>query len=405
MPSFKYVAKDPSGKTLTGVSEAKDKAQAVEMLRKNDLIIISVEETRRPTKIKTLFGQRKRISLDDIVIFSRQLATMVDAGIPLVGALDILGEQTDNKAFCSVIMEMRHDVETGSSLSESLARRKGIFSALFVNMVKAGEASGTLDEILDRLAVYLEKTSALQRKIKGAMVYPAIVSSMAFLITFILLWKVVPVFKNIFEGFGAALPTPTLILLNLSDGIQRYFPVIIIISAVVVFLFLKYINTKPGRYQFDSFLLNLPIFGVLFRKVAVSKFARTLSTLIKSGVPILAALEIVAKTSGNSRIERAIDDVRSSVTEGENIADPLAKSKVFPPMVTRMVMVGEQAGELEKMLTKIADFYDEQVDSSVNALTSVIEPLIIAFLGVVVGGIVICMFLPMFKLTTIVGGG
>ena len=404
MPSYKYVAKDRNGKALTGVSEAKDRAQAVEMLRKNDLIIISVEEARQPAKITVFFGQRKKVGLDDIVVFSRQLATMVDAGIPLVGALDILGEQTDNRVFGSMIMAMRRDVETGSSLSESLARHKNVFSTLFVNMVKAGEASGTLDEILDRLAVYLEKTSALQRKIKGAMVYPAIVSSMAFLITFVLLWKVVPVFKNIFEGFGATLPTPTLILIKLSDGIQRYFPAIIIISAAVVFLFLKYINTKPGRYQFDSFLLNMPVFGVLFRKVAVSKFARTLSTLVKSGVPILAALEIVAKTSGNSRIERAIDDVRASVREGENIADPLAKSKVFPSMVTRMVMVGERAGELEKMLAKIADFYDEQVDSAVSSLTSIIEPLIIAFLGVVIGGIVICMFLPMFKLSSIVGG-
>ena len=403
MPSFKYVTKDRNGKTLTGVSEAKDRAEAVEMLRKNDLIIISVKETGKPSKIKIVFWQKRKIKIDDVVIFSRQLATMVDAGIPLVGALDILGEQTDNKAFGSIIMEMRHDVETGSSLSQSLARHKNVFSTLFVNMVKAGEASGTLDEILDRLAVYLEKTSALQRKIKSAMVYPATVSAMALIITFVLLWKVVPVFKKIFEGFGAQLPRPTLILLNLSDGIQRYFPAIIIVSAAAIFFFLKYINTKAGRYQFDSFLLDMPVFGVLFRKVAVSKFARTLSTLVKSGVPILGALEIVAKTSGNSRIERAIDDVRASVTEGENIADPLAKSKVFPAMVTRMVMVGEQAGELEKMLTKIADFYDEQVDSSVSALTSVIEPLIIAFLGIVIGGIVICMFLPMFKLTAIVG--
>lgn len=405
MPNFKYIAKDRNGKAVSGVSEAKDKAEVIAMLRKEDLIIISVAEAKQGAKRESIFSGARKVKLEDIVIFSRQLATMVDAGIPLVTALSILGEQTDNKSFGSTILSMRHDVETGSSLSESLAKHKSIFSPLFVNMVKAGETSGTLDEILDRLAGYMEKTSALQRKVKGAMIYPAMVSSMAILITFVLLWKVVPVFKNIFESFGATLPTPTLVLLGISDAIQKHLVAFIIIFAVAVVTFFNYIKTKAGRYQFDLVTMKLPVVGILFRKVAVSKFTRTLSTLIRSGVPILTALDIVAKTSGNSVVERAIEGVRASVTEGENIADPLAKSKVFPTMVTRMVMVGEQAGELEKMLSKIADFYDEQVDSSVGALASIIEPLIIAFLGVVIGGIVVCMFLPMFRLTTLVGSG
>jgi type IV pilus assembly protein PilC len=271
-------------------------------------------------------------------------------------------------------------------------------------MVKAGESSGMLDEILDRLAEYLEKTSALQKKVKSALIYPAVVSGMALTITILLLWKVVPVFKNIFEGFGAELPPPTAVLIAISEFIQKYIFGIIIGLIVAGFALNRYINTEKGRTRVDGILLSLPIFGILFRKVAISKFARTLSTLIKSGVPILAALEIVGKTSGNKVVEIAIDNVRSNVREGENIAEPLSRSKIFPSMVTRMVSVGEQSGELEKMLSKIADFYDEQVDTSVAGLTSLIEPLIIAFLGIVVGTIVVCMFLPIFKLTSVLGG-
>lgn len=403
MPDYKYAAKNQKGRSVTGVTHAKDRSAVVEMLRKNDLIIISVTETNPGTIVKALFGNKKKIKLEDLVVFSRQLATMVDAGIPLVASLEILGDQTENSTFGSVVMAIRHDVETGSSLTEAVAKHKNIFSPLFINMLKAGESSGMLDEILDRLAIYLEKTNALQHKIKSAMVYPAIVSGMAVIITFVLLWKVVPVFKTIFQGYGAELPAPTQFLINLSEGLQKYFPIIIIILTAAFFSFSRFIKTQKGRFLFDSFLLNIPIFGVLFKKIAVSKFARTLSTLIKSGVPILTALEIVSKTSGNSVIEHAIEQVRTSVREGEKIAYPLIKSKVFPLMVTRMIMVGEESGELEKMLSKISDFYDEQVDSAVTGLTSMIEPFIIAFLGIVIGSIVICMFLPMFKLTTIVG--
>jgi type IV pilus assembly protein PilC len=270
-------------------------------------------------------------------------------------------------------------------------------------MVKAGESSGMLDEILERLAEYLEKTNSLHKKVKSALVYPAVVSLMAIGITFLLLWKVVPVFKEIFEGFGAELPLPTQILLNMSAFLQVYSPAIFIAIIVLFFMMKRYLRTEKGKLALDSFLLKMPIFGILFRKVAISKFTRTLSTLIKSGVPILASLEIVGKTSGNMVVEKAIDEVRVNVREGESIAQPLAKSKIFPPMVTRMVLVGEQSGQLEKMLTKIADFYDEQVDSAVSGLTSLIEPLIIAFLGIVIGSIVICMFLPIFKITSVMG--
>ncbi|MCM8760881.1 MAG: type II secretion system F family protein, partial [Candidatus Omnitrophica bacterium] len=401
MPNFKYIAKNKDGSTLSGIIESRDRASAIDLLRKKDLIIVSVVEEAPKIKVPLPFlgGRKKKIKLDDLVMFARQLATMVDAGITLVAALDILGEQMDNKTFGAIVLNVRNDVETGSSLSAALGKHKNVFSPLFVNMVRAGESSGMLDEILDRLSEYLEKSSSLQKKVKSAMVYPAIVSGMALGITALLLLKVVPIFKVIFEGFGAKLPAPTMFLINLSDFMQKYFLLIVLVIGGIIYALIRYIRTDKGRLKFDGFLLKLPVFGILLKKVAISKFTRTLSTLIKAGVPILSALEIVGKTSGNKVVEMAIENTRTNVREGESIAEPLAKSKIFPPMVTRMISVGEQAGELEKMLSKIADFYDEQVDASVGALTSMIEPFIIAFLGIVIGSIVICMFLPIFKLT------
>lgn len=404
MIKFRYVCKDRGGKTVAAVMEAKDRASVVDALRKRDLIIISVQEEGGRKKFSIPFlTRKKKVGMDDLVMFARQLATMVDAGITLVAALDILGEQMDNKTFGAVILSVRNDVETGSSLSAAMAKHKNVFSSLFVNMVKAGESSGMLDDILDRLAEYLEKSNSLQKKVQAAMIYPAVVSGMALGITLLLLLKVIPIFKDIFSGFGAKLPAPTEFLINVSDAIRHQFILIVIVVAVICFFVSKYLKTEKGRYQFDELSLKAPIFGILVRKVAISKFTRTLSTLIKSGVPILNALEIVGKTAGNMVVEVAIEKVKNNVREGENIAEPLAKSKIFPLMVTRMVSVGEQAGELEKMLSKIADFYDEQVDTAVKGLTSLIEPLIIAFLGIVIGGIVICMFLPIFKLTTVMG--
>lgn len=401
MPLFKYVAKNDEGKTITGTLEATDRDASIDKLREKDFIIVSVAEAKKTTKVGDLFARRS-IKLDDVVIFSRQLATMVDAGIPLVSALDILGEQVENKMFSNVILRIRDDVETGSSLSEALSRHPRAFSSLFVNMVKAGESSGMLDEILDRLANYLEKTSNLQKKVRAALIYPGVITVMAIIITAVLLLKVIPVFKEIFAGFGATLPTPTRILINISDILRKYFFFVLGALIIVLFMVGRYIKTERGRLRFDTLMLHLPIFGVLLKKVAISKFTRTLSTLVRSGVPILSSLEIVGKTSGNKLIEKSVTDVHSSIKDGENIAEPLYKSGVFPPMVVRMVSVGEQSGELEKMLSKIADFYDAQVDAAITGLTSLIEPLIIAFLGIIIGTIVICMFLPIFKISTIV---
>ncbi|MDP2921817.1 MAG: type II secretion system F family protein [Candidatus Omnitrophota bacterium] len=398
MPTFKYTAKEGTGKTVSGVLEYSDKALLIDALRKKGLVIISIEET---AKKKQAFS-KGAVKLEEIVIFSRQLATMVDSGIPLVQALDILCEQIEKPVFKGIVGKIRDDIETGSSLSDALARHPAVFSGLYINMVKAGESSGALDDILDRLAAYLEKANTLQRKVKSSLVYPAVVVTMAILITLVMLLKVIPTFKGIFAMLGGTLPLPTRILILVSDTIRQMFVYVVIAAAVIVFGVKSYMKTSRGKENFDRLLLSMPVLGPLFRKVAVAKFTRTFATLVKSGVPILTSLEIVGKTAGNAVIEKAVESVRNGIKEGENIADPLAKSGAFPPMVVRMIKVGEQTGELEKMLTKIADFYEDQVDAAVSGLTSLIEPLIIAFLGVVIGGIVIAMFLPVFKLTEII---
>jgi type IV pilus assembly protein PilC len=340
--------------------------------------------------------------LDEIVIFSRQLATMVDSGIPLVQALDILCEQIEKPHFKNIILKVRDDIETGSSLSDAFSKHPAVFSPLYINMVKAGESSGALDDILDRLAAYLEKVNILQRKVKSSLIYPAVVVTMAVIITLVMLLKVIPTFKGIFAMLGGTLPLPTRILIFISDTIRKMFLYVVAGVAACVFAFRKWIKTPQGKHACDRFMLGMPVLGQLFRKVAVAKFTRTLATLVKSGVPILVSLEIVGKTSGNTVIEKAVDSVRTGIKEGENIAEPLAKSGAFPSMVVRMIKVGEETGKLEKMLSKIADFYDDQVDSAVSGLASLIEPLIIAFLGIVIGGIVIAMFLPVFKLTELI---
>lgn len=399
MPNFKYRAKDQQGKTVSATLEAKDKESLVDLLRKKELIIISVEEAKgRPLKVT---GKAK-VKMDDLVIFSRQLATMVDSGIPLVQALDVLAEQIQKPGFQTVVAGLRDNIETGSSLSEALSRHPGIFSALFVNMVRAGESSGMLDDILERLADYLEKTNALQRKVKSSFIYPGLVVSMAIIITSVLIFKVVPTFKGIFDTLGGELPMITQMLIAFSNFARRAAPLLLVALFLLGFSLRRVARTKKGRMQLDRTMLRLPIVGLLLRKVAIARFSRTLSTLVKSGVPILNSLEIVARTSGNKVIEAAVDQVRTNIREGENIAEPLARSGVFPPMVTRMIGVGEQTGELEKMLAKISDFYEEQVDIAVSGLTSLIEPIIIVFLGVVVGGIVAAMFLPIFKITQLI---
>lgn len=403
MPVFKYVAKDKDGKTVSGSLEATNSRALVESLRQRELIIIHIDEEKEKSAKAAAGGGGGNIKMDDLVIFSRQLATMVDAGIPLVGALDALQDQMESKGFKNVIKKVRNDVEGGLSLSEALNKQPNVFSEFFINMVKAGESSGQLDEILDRVAVYMEKTLALIRKVKSSLIYPAVVVLMAITITTFLIVKVVPTFESIFVTIGVDLPLPTKILITISKILRQWLPLVAVGLVVGIVALVRIIRTDKGKLVFDTLLLKLPVLGPLLKKVAIARFARTLSTLQKSGVAILTALEIVGKTSGNKVIEAAVFKTKSSIKEGESIAQPLTASRVFPPMVTRMISVGEQTGKLEEMLGKVADFYESEVDTAVSGLTSLIEPLIIAFLGVVVGGIVVSMFLPIVKLIQVVG--
>lgn len=397
MNAYKYSAKDKNGQTINGTIQAVSEAEVADILRKKEMMVFSVEFLKiSPVNLKL---NDKKIKLEDLVVFSRQLATMIDAGIPLVNALSILAEQIENEGLRGIVGNVRQDIEAGMSFCDALAKHPVIFSDLFVNMVKAGEASGMLNEILDRLASFMEKQAALNRKIISSLVYPAVVVSMAIIITSVLLIKVVPTFKGIFDTLGGTLPLPTQVLIFASDLLRKYFLFLMLLLGAGIYLFKKGLKTEKGRYQFDRFTLKVPVFGPLLCKLAVAKFSRTFSTLVKSGVSVLSALEIVSKTSGNKVVEEAVINCSKSVRNGEPISRPLAKSGVFPPMVTRMINVGEQTGQLEKMLSKIADFYDDQVDAAAGALTSLIEPLVIAFLGIVIGGIVIALFLPIFKIS------
>lgn len=400
MNTYQYTTKDKNGRTVVGILNGAGESEVVETLHKRELVVISVELVKPAVGIAV--KKSGRIKHDDLVIFTRQLSTLIDAGIPLVRALMILSEQVESRNLRNVVLAMHSDIEAGASFHDALSRHPNIFSELFVNMVKAGEASGMLDEVLERLAAYLEKTAALTRKIQSSLVYPAVIICMTGLITAILLLKVVPTFKGIFEMLGGDLPLPTQILIGISDLLRNYLLLLVGFSVALGFLFKRYINTVKGRYNFDMNKLKVPVLGPLFRKLAVAKFSRTFSTLVRSGVSILNALNIVSKTSGNKVIEEAVLNCSKSVREGEPISKPLSKSGVFPPMVCHMISVGEQTGQLEKMLSKIADFYEEQVDAAASALTSMIEPIVILFLGIVIGGIVISLFLPILKITQLI---
>jgi len=401
MPTFTYVVKDKSGKTHSGTLDMKSRAALIEQLWKQEFVVLSIDERTHGNSFLSKVGQA-RVKPEQIVIFSRQLATMVDSGIPIAQSLDVLGEQMEDKQFGQTLKKIRDDIESGLSLSEAVARHPKIFSDFFINMIRAGESSGRLDEILDRVASYLEKVTILQRKVQASLFYPAFVSILACGITSFLLIVIVPKFKEIFTSLGGKLPLPTQMLLSLSEFMARYLVYEVIVLVLLIALLRAYIGSPKGRLWFDRTSLQVPVIGKLLRKFVIARFARTLATLVKSGVPILGSLEIVAKTSGNKVVEQAVMAARTSIKEGENIADPLAMSKVFPPMVTRMISVGEKTGELEKMLVKIADFYENEVDAAVTALTSLIEPLVISILGVVIGGIVISLFLPIFQLSTLV---
>ena len=400
MPVYKYSAKNKNSESVEGTLEAGSQAEAENILHSKGLMIVSLKNIPDRQLKKT---RDRKVSLDALVIFSRQLATMIDSGITLVAALEILKDQIDDRALCAIISKIYRDVQEGKSFCDSTAKYPAAFSDFYINMIKAGEASGRLDEVLERLAVFLEKTAALIRKVQSSLVYPAVIITMAISITVFLMVKVVPTFKGIFATLGGELPVPTQILILASDTLKNYFLFILIALGVVLFLLRRYIKTPSGRQMFDKLTLKIPIFGPLFLKAAVARFARTFSTLVKSGVPILNTLEIVSKTAGNKIIEQAVENARQAIRQGEPLYQPLDKANVFPAMVIRMIKVGEQAGELEKMLSKIADFYEEQVDVAVSSMTSLIEPLVIAVLGILIGGIVLALFLPIFKITTLIG--
>jgi type IV pilus assembly protein PilC len=393
MPTFTYTARDAKGDLKTATIDAANREDVVQQLRRLRMNIVKVEEQSK-TKQKTSGS----ISMRDIVIFTRQFSTMINSGLPLVQALDILSKQSENKALQAVTRQVVFDVESGHTVADALGKHPKAFSDLYVNMVAAGEAGGILDTILMRLATFMEKNDALVRKVKGAMIYPGVIMSVAGIAITVLLIFVIPVFKNMFGAVGLALPLPTRVVISMSEILVGYWWLIGVALVGAFFGLKKYYATSKGQLVMDRLLLKAPILGDVLRKSAVSRFTRTLGTLISSGVSILDGLEITAKTAGNRVISDAIMASRSSIAGGDTISAPLAKSNVFPPMVISMIAVGEQTGGLDEMLAKVADFYDEEVDSAVSNLLSMLEPVMIVFLGVVVGGMVVAMYLPIFDM-------
>ncbi|MEW6619995.1 MAG: type II secretion system F family protein [bacterium] len=407
MPTYTYKARNMSGGLVTGTIEAESQRSVILRLKQQHLMVISAEEEKANPIIEILnkfsVTALGRVGLKDLVLFSRQLSTLINAGIPIVQCLNVLIDQVENKNFKKIIMTIREDIEKGASITIAMSKHPGVFNQLYTSMVKSGESGGVLDEVLERISSYLESVQTLRRKVRTAMAYPAVVSFVATGIVIFLLTFVIPAFEGVFESFGAKLPLPTQILINISRLLRHYLPWMVLIAIIIgIILRLLITKTEKGRITFDSLCLKLPVFGTLFRKIAVSRFARTLGTLVRSGVSILEALEIVAKTSGNKIVELAVMGARSSIREGERITDPLRECGVFPPMVIQMVSVGEETGALDNMLMKVADYYDREVDMTVSALASLIEPLLIVVLGVVVGTIVICMYLPIFMMSSII---
>lgn len=394
MPVFTYSARTVAGELQAGEIDLPSRDEVVGYLRKQRLIPVSVKA--KPKDVSLNFGSG--VKTREVVIFTRQFATMINSGLPLVQSLTILAEQTENGRFRAIITEVLNDIQAGQTLADAMRRHPKVFTDLYVNMVAAGEAGGILDTILNRLAVFLEKNDALVRKIKGAMTYPAVMLTVVVGATTILLWKVVPVFATIFTDAGMALPMPTQVVLSLSMFLQNYILYLFIGLIGLVFAIRQYYQTSGGQLAIDSILLRMPVLGDLIRKSAVSRFTRTLGTLVSSGVSILDGLEITARTSGNRVVHDAVMRSRTSIAGGATISDPLKASGVFPPMVVQMINVGEQTGGLDEMLSKIADFYDDEVDAAVSALTSVLEPIMIVVMGVVIGGMVVAMYLPMFDL-------
>ena len=396
-----YAYRGRSGGTVvSGEIEANDRPTAVTQLRARGVVATSVQErTAKPVGMKKIGGKVKDKHL---AIYTRQFSTMVDAGLPIAQCLSILAEQSDSKVLRDVTGKIAHEVEGGVTLAESFRKYPKVFNDLFTNMLQVGESGGVLDVVLQRLSVYIEKAAKLKGKVKGAMVYPLTIISVAVLVIIFMMIFVIPTFAKMFEGLGAELPLPTAIVMWLSEFTQRYILVMVGVGAGVIYAIKRYYNTEQGSSVIDAFLLKVPVIGMLIRKVAVARFTRTLGTLISSGVPILEGLLITARSAGNRVVEKTVMQARTAVTSGRTLSEPLKGSTVFPPMVVHMINVGENTGALDQMLSKIADFYDDEVDTAVTALTSLLEPIMIVFLGVVVGGLVVAMYLPIFRLVTLI---
>jgi type IV pilus assembly protein PilC len=397
MPVFLWEGKLANGTIKKGEAEADSKA-AVQLLLKRQRIT-ATKVKAKPKEIK-LF--RQSVKTKEIVVFTRQFATMINAGLPLVQCLEILSSQQQNPAFKKMLAQIKADVEGGSTFADALSKHPKVFDNLFVNLVAAGEIGGVLDTVLLRLAVYMEKNESLKRKVKGAMTYPIIVLSVAFGVVTVLMLFVIPTFKDMFEQFGAALPAPTQMVVSLSAFFRNYWYAMFGLIIALVIAFKVIAKSEKGRFYIDTIALKLPVFGPLIRKVAVAKFTRTLGTMISSGVPIMDGLDITSRTAGNVIIENAIRSVRTAISEGQSMAEPLGASGIFPGMVVQMISVGEATGAMDQMLSKIADFYDEEVDAAVEALTSALEPMLMVFLGGVIGFVVVAMYLPIFKMASAV---
>jgi type IV pilus assembly protein PilC len=399
---WQWVAVTKKGRKLKGELEAVTEQIAESQLKKRNLKILKLKPKPKDLFANIAFMQPK-VKNKDIVIFTRQFSTMIDAGLPLVQGLNILAEQNPNPTFKGILRQLTKDVEGGSTLAEAMKKHPKVFDNLFVNLIAAGEVGGILDTILQRLATFIEKAEELKSRIKGALTYPIVVLAIAFIVIAVILIFVIPVFQDMFASFGSALPAPTQLVVAMSDFMKGNIHWIILAIIAFVFAFKQYANTKGGRKTIDTWSLKLPVFGDLLKKTAVARFTRTLGTMMSSGVPILDSLEIVAKTAGNVVLEEIIYDVRGSIAEGQTIAEPLSENDIFPGMVIQMISVGEATGALDTMLEKIADFYDKEVDNAVDALTSMLEPLLMLFLGGAIGGLVVAMYLPIFTMAGAVG--
>ena len=400
MPTYAWKGKTRTGEMREGTMQASSRAEAIAALRRQGVTQATVAERGKELALPKLRGS---VGSKDIAVFTRQFSVMIDAGLPLVQCLEILAGQQSNKVFAAVLTDVRQDVEAGSTLADAMRKHPKLFDDLYANMVAAGEAGGILDTILQRLSTYIEKAVKLKAAVRGALVYPVSVIVIAVVVVWVILTFVIPVFADLFAGLGAQLPMPTQIVVNLSNFLRSWWWLVLGVIVAAVVLVRQYYQTPQGRRTLDAFMLKFPVIGTLLRKIAVARFCRTLGTLTSSGVPILDGLDITARTAGNAVVQEAIQNVRKEVEQGKTISEPLAKSGVFPSMVVQMVQVGEQTGAMDTMLSKIADFYEDEVDEATQNLLSLLEPLIILFLGVVIGGIVIAMYMPMFSLISKIG--